>query len=183
MIRKATLADIDDIWYLRLQTSKLLKARGIDQWQSIFPTKEMFIQDINNHDFYVLVKHEKIVGMMSLIKRNEPTYEHIYEGAWHSDLPYMTIHRFAILKSYHGQGLSDEMLNYAKNIALIHHIYYLRIDTHEDNIFAIKRFKTNGFQYCGYILLSEKHPTTRKRLAFDLLMEDEYARFNQSKLF
>lgn len=170
MIRRATLDDLDVIWALRLKTSALLKKRGIDQWQSIFPTLSQFKRDIDEQSFYVLVL-DQIVGMMSLKEGVEPTYDVIYEGDWHQDIPYVTIHRIAVDEAYRGQGHGMELLNFAKHEAERLGYHYLRIDTHQKNLAAIHRFTSFGFQYCGYILLDESHPTERKRLAYDLYWE------------
>jgi hypothetical protein len=46
----------------------------------------------------------------------------------------------------------------------------MRIDTHENNRFAIKLFESFGYQYCGYILLNQKQGDL-KRLAYDKTIE------------
>lgn len=170
MIRKATLDDLDDIWSLRIKTSQLLKSRGVDQWQSEFPTKEQFISDIKVGEFYVL-ELDKIIGMMALKSGIEDTYNRIYDGHWHSDAPYMTIHRMAIDESYKKLGYGIKLLSFAKEKASRLGYHYLRIDTHQNNQAAIKRFTSFGFSYCGYIMLNKHHPTDRKRLAFDYMWE------------
>ena len=53
-IVQATLDDLEQIWNLRLETTELLKQRGIDQWQYKDPAQEIFIKDILNHEFYVV---------------------------------------------------------------------------------------------------------------------------------
>jgi hypothetical protein len=40
MIRLAKLNDLKQIWELRLETTKLLKQRGIDQWQYHLPDQK-----------------------------------------------------------------------------------------------------------------------------------------------
>lgn len=178
MIRKATLDDLDAIWELRLQTAKLLKTRGVDQWQSIFPIKQQFIDDINMDECYVLDINHHIIGMMAIKAGEEPTYKVIYDGLWHDKKPYLTIHRIAVHEDNHGQGYGVLLLNYAKNVARKLGYTYMRIDTHEDNHVAIKRFTTFGFKYCGYILLSKAHLSSRKRLAYDLILEVSHANLN-----
>ncbi len=171
MIRKAKLADLDNIWLLRLKTSQLLHERGVNQWQSIFPLKEQFMDDIHKQEFYVLEMNQHIIGMMALKAGNEPTYDIIYDGAWHKQNPYLTIHRIAIDPMYHGYQYGLELLSFAKEQATLLGYHYMRIDTHEDNQAAIKRFTQFGFVYCGYILLSSNHSSSRKRLAYDLIWE------------
>ena len=66
MIREATLNDLDEIWKLRLETTQLLKERGIDQWQYVDPSIETFKKDILAHEFFVYEQDQSIVGMIAI---------------------------------------------------------------------------------------------------------------------
>jgi ribosomal protein S18 acetylase RimI-like enzyme len=170
MIRLATLSDLDQIWDLRLKTTKLLKDRNIDQWQYVNPSKDTFISDINLKEFYVYEVNHQIIGMISIKSGIEKTYLKIYEGSWNFDLPYMTIHRLAIDKDYLGKKIADELVVFADQVALSKNINYMRIDTHENNKYAIKLFVHHGYHHVGYILL-EQDQGDLKRLAFDKLID------------
>jgi len=173
MIRQAKLNDLDQIWDLRLQTSKLLKTRHIDQWQYHKPEKQTFIDDINHQEFFVYVIEQKIVGMIAIKSGIEKTYLNIYDGTWRCDMPYWTIHRLAVNQDYLGKNISIQLLDFAHNLALKNQIRYMRIDTHEDNKNAQKVFENVGYKLVGYILLEENHPGERKRLAYDLILNEE----------
>ena len=60
---------------------------------------------------------------------------------------------------------------FAHELAISKGIYYMRIDTHEDNLKAQKLFVSMGYQLRGYILLEEDHPGERRRLAYDLTLD------------
>lgn len=168
MIRKATIADLDAIWQLRLKTTKLLKLRGIDQWQFDQPNKKRFEWDILNQSFFVYIIEEQIVAMMYIQHENEDTYDEI-KGNWRDDQPYITIHRLAVDTSYLGKGIAHKMLDFAKSYAKNHHIYSIRIDTHKNNQYAIKLFLNQGFIYRGEIDLKSKYGDPM-RLAYDILL-------------
>ncbi|PKK96223.1 MAG: GNAT family N-acetyltransferase [Tenericutes bacterium HGW-Tenericutes-3] len=163
----ATLEDLDQIWSLRVETSKLLKQREIDQWQYKDPTQETFIKDILNEEFYVAKdENNMIIGMMSLKKGVETTYNIIYDGSWRFNEPYLTIHRLAVKSAYLGSNIAKDLMVYAEKMALSLNTPYIRIDTHERNKFAIRLFESFGYVYCGWInLVQEKGDL--KRLAFD----------------
>ncbi len=173
MIRLAKLSDLDAIWALRLQTTALLKSRGIDQWQYFKPEKETFIKDINQNEFYVYELDSKIIGMIAIKSGIEETYLDIYEGAWTKDELYYTIHRLAVDTQFLGKNISKELMTFAHQLAINHNIYYVRIDTHEDNIKAQRLFTSIGYKLTGYILLEKDHPGERKRLAYDITLEGE----------
>lgn len=171
MIRLAHLEDLDAIWELRLNTTALLKSRGIDQWQYHKPEKETFIKDINEKEFYVYEIDHKIVGMIAIKSGIEHTYLEIFDGKWTKDEPYYTIHRLAVDQTHLGKNISRELISFAHQLAISHHVHYMRIDTHEDNIKAQNLFLSMGYKLTGYILLEENHPGEHKRLAYDIILE------------
>lgn len=166
MIRKATQQDITAIWDLRVQTTQLLKQRGIDQWQHQNPTYETFVKDIQLGEFYVYEKDGKIIGMVSIKSGIESTYNVIYDGAWGYEHDYLTIHRLAVHKNYLGQNIADELLDFADQLAKDKYVNYIRIDTYFTNKYAIKLFEKHGYILRGWIIL-EPGEGDLKRLAFD----------------
>ena len=166
MIREATLKDLDSIWKLRLETTELLKERGIDQWQHVDPSIETIKQDIFKHEFFVYENNQDIIGMIAIKKGNENTYDVIYDGYWRYQLPYVAIHRLAVKKNHLGSKIASELMNFAEIYAKSHDIHYIRIDTHENNRFAIRLFLSLNYIACGYILLVQEKGDL-KRLAYD----------------
>lgn len=165
-IRLATHQDLDQIWNLRLETTELLKSRGIDQWQYVDPRYETFKKDIDQNEFFVAEENQMIIGMIAIKSGIEHTYDVIYDGKWNDDLPYMTIHRLAVKKDRLGSLVSKELLKFAEQHAKDHGISYIRIDTHEKNKYAIRLFESFNYVYCGWILLVQAKGDL-KRLAFD----------------
>lgn len=166
MIRLATLDDLDQIWQLRLETTALLKERGIDQWQYVDPSIETFKKDILQKEFFVDDYDGQILGMIAIKQGIEPTYLKIYDGQWNVELPYMTIHRLAVKRHVLGQNIAKSLLHFSEEHAKNHNITYMRIDTHEKNRYAIRLFESFHYQLCGYILLVQKQGDL-KRLAYD----------------
>ena len=64
------------------------------QWTGGYPTEEIIKKDIENGNSYVCLDEEqKIVGTFAFIQGDDPTYAHIYDGAWIDDKqPYGVIH-------------------------------------------------------------------------------------------
>ncbi len=171
MIRKAKLEDLEQIWNLRIRTTQLLKQRHIDQWQYANPSKERFIKDISDQSFFVYEKANIIVGMVCIMKDVEETYLEI-DGRWNYNLPYATIHRFAVDQDFLGQGISDELMVFSKAYVKSGNIHVIRIDTHEQNKQAQRLFEKHGFLLCGTIMLAKETMGDRMRLAFDIKLGD-----------
>jgi|GEM_PF-51330 len=170
MIRLATRFDMPQIWALREETKALLKERGIDQWQHNNPAYETFIKDIDLEELYLYVEGSIVLGMIAIKKGIEKTYNTIYDGAWGYDLKYLTVHRLAVKKHLLGLNIGKELMAHAEKIGASLGINYIRIDTHENNRYAIRLFESIGYIRRGWIML-ENDLGDLKRLAYDKLYE------------
>ncbi len=164
------MADLDDIMALKEATSKLLRQRGIDQWQHENPSLAHFVEDIEKGELFLMSIEGRLAAMAAIKSGNEPTYDIIYGGPWGGKPPYVTIHRLAVEASYLGQGLAEAMLRYAEALARQQDVRFIRIDTHRDNQPAQRLFERMGYVKRGWIYLGPQ-PDDRHRLAYDKYIE------------
>lgn len=163
-LRLTTLADVDAVMTIINQAKEYLKSQGIDQWQDGYPNEESIINDINNHEAYVLEKDNEILATAMISEAKEPTYDYI-EGKWLQDNPYLVVHRIAIRDDQKGQGLAKFVLDEA--IKLYPNNDSIRMDTHDDNQ-SMQRFLVKyGFSYCGTIYLANND----KRRAYEMILK------------
>lgn len=128
-----------------------------NQWGKTHPPVEQLKQDIENGHLFAVSDGNEIHGVFYFFIGADPTYASIYDGAWHCDRPYGTIHRIA------GDG-SGGILRTAVEFGK-QRIDYLRIDTHEDNKVMQRAVAKQGFKRCGIIYLENGSP----RIAYDRL--------------
>lgn len=176
-IRKSKLSDIEQIMNLFDMARKTMATLGIDQWQDGYPYKENIMEDIRNDESYVVTgQNGVILATFMLMKRNESTYDRIYDGAWltEKEVQYATIHRITVLPESRASAVSGKeekpisriIIEYAKDFVKEHNLSGgIKIDTHEGNIAMRKMLEKNGFVYCGVILLTDG----QKRVAYQLL--------------
>lgn len=176
-IRKSEIADIEQIMQLFDMARKTMATLGIDQWQDGYPYKENILTDIENDESYVVTdENGDICATFMLMKRNESTYEKIYDGAWvtQNDVPYATIHRITVSPEMRASATENKetkpisriIIDYAKDFVKENNLVGgIKIDTHEGNIAMRKMLEKNGFVYCGVILLTDG----QKRVAYQLV--------------
>ena len=70
--RKATPNDIDEIWKMVHNSIDQMIRQGIFQWDDLYPTKEDFQKDIDNHQLYVGLDQDHIVVIYALNQECEP---------------------------------------------------------------------------------------------------------------
>ena len=128
-----------------------MRERGnLVQWAGDYPSKELWIADIENSNAYVVTDRSRIVAAFALIFGDDPAYSYI-EGSWPDDEPYATIHRAASDGSVH--GVVDCIVDYCSL-----RTPNLRADTHEVNTVMIRALENNGFARCGTIYLADGTP-------------------------
>ena len=152
-LRKTTTNDLKDVMTIINQAKAYFKDQGINQWQDGYPNEISIINDISQHEAYVLEDNGEIVATAMISKETEPNYNYI-EGKWLQEGPYLVVHRIAIRNDQKGKGLSSIILDEA--LKLFDTQTSIRMDTHDDNL-SMQRFLTKyGFTYCGTIYLENK---------------------------
>jgi len=159
-IRKAEINDLLIIMSIYEKAKQFMKNNGNPtQWGADYPNEEIVVRDISDGNLYVCIENNTIVGVFAFIIGDEPTYQIIENGAWHSSMQYGTIHRIASDDSI--RGISRYCFDFCREKC-----NYLRIDTHRDNKPMLAAIQKYGFQECGIIHVRDGS----ERIAFDYLV-------------
>ncbi len=154
-IRKADENDIAAILKIIASAKEYLKDCGVDQWQDDYPQRILFERDIAADQLYVAEKNGSTAGVCAVVFGAEPSYEKIYEGTWQSDLPYVTLHRFAVGKDFRRMGIGEALFAFGEKTGRSRGAGSLRADTHEDNAAMRALMTHSGLTYCGTIYIDE----------------------------
>lgn len=164
MIRKGTIKDRDQILKIYNDAKDFINSYNSPQWQDGYPNLDTFLSDVKNDRLYVYEIGDLVVACASF-HHYDQDYNEIYDGSWlTSSNNYIAVHTIAVLREFHGKGISNQFFEYAFDNFPIDSI---RIDTHEQNVPMIKMLNRVGFHYCGVVYLRIKKDN--KRLAFERL--------------
>lgn len=151
-IRKAEMADFDQVMAILKDGRNQLAERGIDQWQGDYPNPDHVKEDIE-HGYAYLVKSEdgETVGTLSIVPAPDTTYDQL-DGAWQVETnDYVTIHRVAIHSDHTGHGYASKL--YQAVISYFtsgfNDVKSIRVDTHEDNLPMQHLIEKSGFKRVG----------------------------------
>lgn len=158
-----TLNNLNEIMLIIHDAQNWFKENNIDQWQNNYPNKDTILNDMNNHEAYILVNDDDIIAYFALSFRGEITYNHIYDGSWSNNHDYAVIHRIVISNKYKGQGISKVLFKMIEDIISKHDIDTIRIDTHIDNYVMKNLLLKLNYKYTGIIYLLDND----SRIAFD----------------
>ena len=155
VIRRASFRDLLEILDIYAFARSFMAQNGNpNQWGNTNPPRRQLEADIERGELYVVVRDGCIRGVFAFILGDDPTYGYI-EGAWHSSLPYGTIHRVA---GNGAGGIFSSVFRFC-----LGQIGHLRIDTHHDNRIMQHVIEKAGFRRCGVIYVEDGSP----RIAYE----------------
>ncbi|CAM2749693.1 GNAT family N-acetyltransferase [Fructilactobacillus fructivorans] len=169
-VRKATEADLDDIYTIIKNAKKFLGEQGIDQWQSDYPSEDDLARDVKFGISYVLDVDGQVAGTATLHLGIDPDYLHLEGGEWANGDQghYSAIHRIAVSNDYRGQGLASKFISGLFTISSLRGFKDVRIDTHPDNKGMQHVILSNGFTKRGTIYANGKRNHGTERFAYQI---------------
>lgn len=140
------------------------REQGFVQWPDGYPPRSAIEEDVRSGKGYVVKADGQIACYMCIGLDGDPAYPAI-KGAWHSDRPYVVIHRLAMAPQFRNRGLSSRIFQLIEEFCNTAGISNLRIDTDEKNARMRYILEKNGFYYCGTVIQGGGD-----RFAFDKLL-------------
>ena len=159
--RKATSADLPQIWAILQKAIQRRKEDGSEQWQDGYPNPAVIEKDITCDAGFVITDGNTIAGYLAIMINDEPAYETI-EGKWLTTGDFVVFHRVAVSEDYLGKGLSGKMLKHIEEFARENQVQSIKADTNFDNAAMLNILKKAGYTYCGEVFFRDS-----ARMAFE----------------
>ena len=145
--RAANNDDLDEIFQLVENAIKQMEHDKIYQWDSIYPTKEDFHNDIQKNELYVGIINEKIVVVYALSKECDEQYKN---GEWqYIGDKYNVIHRLCVSPDFQKKGIAQTTLLYIEGELMVLGMKAIRLDVFCENPYALKLYSNNGYSKVG----------------------------------
>jgi len=149
MIRLAKIKEIDQILSITSACASYLISKNIFQWSEIYPTKEIFIDDVKNKELYVMIIHDNIIGTIVLTPTIDPEYQTV---KWLTpNLNNIYVHRLAINPFEQGKGYARKLMDFAEDFAIRNGYTSIRLDTFSKNLRNQKFYELRGYQRLGNV--------------------------------
>jgi ribosomal protein S18 acetylase RimI-like enzyme len=130
-ISKAGPKDLPQVLDLIQAVIKNMTARGNEQWNEQYPTREVFEKDLTEKNLYIMKDHTRVVGVMVISQEQEPQYDPV---PWtDKDGRYLVGHRIAVLPGLHRKGLADKFMDFFLAYAQKNGYTSIRLDTYHKN--------------------------------------------------
>ncbi|MDR2655886.1 MAG: GNAT family N-acetyltransferase [Oscillospiraceae bacterium] len=123
-----------------------LIAKGVYQWDEIYPNDENAAKDIKNREMHVLEAKGEIAAVF-VLNREAPLYE---RGSWlNKDGAWIALHRFCVDPDLQGQGVGKAAFAQAESIAKSLGSVSLRLDAYTLNTASNRLYQGQGCRKCG----------------------------------
>lgn len=134
---KATIHDLNTIYYILRDGRQQLADLGINQWQSTYPSVKQIVADIEDGTAWLYQdENYEIVGTAVLKTSSDQIYRQTTANWPMTITHYATIHRLVIHSAHTRKGHASRLLSLMINESMVHHeeAQSIRIHIHCDNV-------------------------------------------------
>ncbi|MDT8715994.1 GNAT family N-acetyltransferase [Clostridium sp. 19966] len=148
MIRKARLEEADTIMDLIKAAVKDLNDKNINQWDDIYPNKEVIEEDIKKQNLYVAAE-EDIKGIIVLNEFQDKEY---FDLKWrYTEGKPLVIHRLCVHPKAQGRGVAKALISFAESFAIENNYNFMRLDAFTENSISCSLYEKVGFEKAGLV--------------------------------
>jgi ribosomal protein S18 acetylase RimI-like enzyme len=147
-IRKASSGDLDVLLGLVRECIEVMRRRGIDQWDDVYPDRATVERDVDEATAFVATLQDVPVGMAVLNERQEPEY---------ADVPWLyvgrpaVIHRLMVSPTVEGTGIARALMAHMEGRARVLGFDCIRLDAFRHNSRAIRFYERSDYRRAGQV--------------------------------
>lgn len=145
--RRALKEDILHIEELITQAVAEMEKNQIFQWDELYPVRDDFLNDIQNHQLFVGCIGYQIAVVFAL---NEDYDEAYMNGKWKNpEKSFQVIHRLCVHPEFQNQGIAKQTMKYIESQVLSQGNQAVRLDVFSQNPYAVRLYLECGYEKVG----------------------------------
>ena len=130
-IELAEMNDLDDIMKMIHNCTNDLISKNIFQWNEKYPSRDIFLTDIEKKNLFVFKKNSGIIGCITLSYEKDKEYNDI---KWLTeDYKNLYIHRLAVDPRFQKKGIGRLLMDFTEDYARDNKLKSIRLDTFSKN--------------------------------------------------
>ena len=130
-IELAEINDINDIMKMIHDCANDLISKNIFQWNEKYPSKDIFLSDIEKKNLFILKNNSGIIGCIAL--SNEKDIEYTDVKWLTKDDKNLYLHRLAVDPKFQKKGIGKLLMDFAEDYARNNKFISVRLDTFSKN--------------------------------------------------
>ncbi len=146
--RLGTKQDLNDICLLIQQAIGEMEKNNIYQWDDIYPARDDFEKDIDEHTLYLAYIGNTLAALYVISSDCDEQYGN---AQWkYDEKTAYVLHRFCVSPRFQNQGIGKKVLRHIEEQIKGMGYESVRLDTFTENPFAQKLYLHNGYETRGY---------------------------------
>lgn len=152
-IRLANITDLPAVVDLMKRVIPVMLESGNEQWDAEYPNEDVFRQDINEHNLFVLVLDNKLVGAVVINAIFPPEYMSV---DWKTSPNTYTFHRMMVDPELQGKGIATAIFQFIEKRGKNMGLKSLRVDTNVNNKTMRSLFEKFNYTFAGIVHFRNK---------------------------
>lgn len=140
--------ELDTLLDIVQAATRHMEAKGIHQWDDIYPDRAILQTDIDSQHMHVIEVQGRIVGMISINDSQSPEYQYV---KWKYSGRVLVIHRLTIDPSHQRQGMATRLMDFAEKTAEKQGYETIRFDAFTQNPGATALYGHLGYEKAGTV--------------------------------
>lgn len=146
--RPAKQEDIDEICAMVRSAVAEMERHHIFQWDSLYPTREDFLTDMEKGQLFVGQSGEEIAVIYVVNRECDDAYQ---AGNWSCPgREYRVIHRLCVNPRFQNRGLGKDTLLHIEKELKKQGVEAVRLDVFSRNPFALSLYRRCGYREVGF---------------------------------
>jgi ribosomal protein S18 acetylase RimI-like enzyme len=126
-----------------------MEAKGIYQWDSIYPDQKVITDDIKDRTLYVYADGGIVQGIIVLNEHQDDAY---HDLIWRFNTGrQLVVHRLCIAPQYQGKGIARLLMEFAEQLSKDSGYESIRLDAFAENARACDLYKKIGYKEVGIV--------------------------------
>jgi ribosomal protein S18 acetylase RimI-like enzyme len=139
--------DLDGLERLLRAVIAGMRAQGLDQWDEVYPTREVLARDVAAGELWV-ASLGPIAGALVLNTHQDPEYG---EVAWELAGRVAVVHRLMTDPAVQGRGVARALMAFAEDEARSRGFDAIRLDAFAQNARALELYARLGYRKAGEV--------------------------------
>lgn len=152
-IRLANIMDLPAVINLMTRVIPAMQASGNEQWDNDYPSGDIFKKDINEHNLFILLHDNKLLGAVVINAIFPPEYKSI---TWCTSPNTYTFHRMMVDPEFQGQGIATAIFQFIEKRGKNMGLKSLRVDTNVRNKTMRSLFEKFNYTFAGIVHFRNK---------------------------
>ena len=121
---------------------------GICQWDEIYPSKQILMEDIRKRQMYIGKESHKIAICFVLSEEYDEEYKN---GKWeYPNSKFIVLHRLCVSPEFQHKGIAYKTMNYIEQLCKTNGYDTIRLDCFTENPYSRRLYDKTGYKVRGY---------------------------------